>query len=201
MYSTCHHLQITCQPASHCRVMAAAIRPIDSILEWTHTRILSSASNILLIQCKTTWQQQQNIYLTGVEITTDHTSNSSWYISYQNLVEYQSLAILLFTKWYTPVSQQRQRMLHCTSVVLIYSQYHNITFRVRHNWSEMYTGHARLCVSVHHRMLTPLHGPGCNSGSSRGCPLVVHHWEDLQSAHRFRCYSAIQGQLCLRPAL
>jgi len=63
---------------------------------------------------------------------------------------------------------------------------------------DMYCGHARLCVcvclcvsgclSVRGCMPTPLHEPGCNLGSGRGCPLVVHYWADLQSVHGLRCY-------------
>jgi len=57
-----------------------------------------------------------------------------------------------------------------------------ITFRVSHRRRKMYCGHARLCVcvcvsvclSVRGRTPTQLHGPGCNLGSGRGCPLVVH---------------------------
>ena len=40
-------------------------------------------------------------------------------------------------------------------------------------------------------MPTLLHGPGCNSGNGRGCPLVVHCWADLQSVHGLRCYGNI----------
>jgi len=36
-------------------------------------------------------------------------------------------------------------------------------------------------VSVRGRMPTLLHGPGCNLGSGRGCPLVVQYLADLQS--------------------
>ena len=28
-------------------------------------------------------------------------------------------------------------------------------------------------------------------GRGRGCPLVVHYWADLQSAHGLRCYGNI----------
>ena len=69
-----------------------------------------------------------------------------------------------------------------------------ITFRVSRRRCEMYFGHARLCVcvsvclSVCGRMPTLLHGPGCNLGSGRGCPLVVHYWADLQAVHGLRCY-------------
>jgi len=48
---------------------------------------------------------------------------------------------------------------------------------------EMYCGHAHLCMCVC--------GPGCNVGSGRGCPLVVHYWADLQSVHGLRCYGNI----------
>ena len=57
----------------------------------------------------------------------------------------------------------------------------------------MYCGHASLCVclSVRGRTPTLLHGPGCNLGRGRGCPLVVHYRADLQSVHRLRCYGNI----------
>jgi len=47
-----------------------------------------------------------------------------------------------------------------------------------------------ICVSV---CPTLLHGPGCNLGEWLvpwgGVPsVVVHHWADLQSVHRFCCY-------------
>jgi len=48
-----------------------------------------------------------------------------------------------------------------------------------------------VCVSVLRRMPTLLHEPGCNLGSGRECPLVVHYWADLQSVHEFRCYDNI----------
>jgi len=72
-----------------------------------------------------------------------------------------------------------------------------IIFRVNRRRREMYCGHARLCVclsvclSVRGRMPMLLHGPGCNLGSGRGCPLVVHYWADLQSEHGLRCYDNI----------
>ena len=59
----------------------------------------------------------------------------------------------------------------------------------------MYCGHACLClcmsvcVSVRGRTPTLLHGPGCNLGRGRGCPLVAHYWADLQSGHGLRCYA------------
>ena len=52
-----------------------------------------------------------------------------------------------------------------------------------------------LCVfvtlSVPRRIPTLLHGPSCNLGNSRGCPLVVHNWADLQSVHGLCCYDNI----------
>jgi len=68
-----------------------------------------------------------------------------------------------------------------------------ITFRVSRRRREMYCGHPRLCVclSVRSRVPAQLHGPGCNFGSGRGCPLVVHCWADLQSGHGLRCYGNI----------
>jgi len=64
-----------------------------------------------------------------------------------------------------------------------------ITFHVSRRRCKMYCGHARLCVclSVLGRMPTLVHGPGCNLGSGRGCPLVVHYWADLQLVHGLRC--------------
>jgi len=66
-----------------------------------------------------------------------------------------------------------------------------VTFRVSRRRREIYCGHARLCVcvclSVRGRMPTLSHGPGCNLGSGRGCPLVVQYWADLQSVHELRC--------------
>jgi len=50
---------------------------------------------------------------------------------------------------------------------------------------------ASVCLSVRRRMPTLLHAPGCNLGSCRGCPLVVHYWADLQSGHGLRCYGNI----------
>jgi len=49
-----------------------------------------------------------------------------------------------------------------------------------------------MCLSVCPRRIpTLLHGPGCNLGNDRGCPLVVHYWVDLQSVHGVRCYDNI----------
>ena len=64
---------------------------------------------------------------------------------------------------------------------------------MRRRRREMYRGHPRLCVcvSVRGRMPAVLHGPGCNLGSRRGCPLVVHCWADLQSGHGLCCYGNV----------
>ena len=69
-----------------------------------------------------------------------------------------------------------------------------ITFRVRRSQVEMYIGNRRRCVclcvclSVPRRIPTLLHGSGCKLGNGMGCPLVVHHWADLQCVSRFRWY-------------
>jgi len=56
----------------------------------------------------------------------------------------------------------------------------------------VYIGHGRLCVclSVHRRIPTLLHGPGCNLGEwyMYAAPLS---WANLQSVHGFRCYDNI----------
>jgi len=48
-----------------------------------------------------------------------------------------------------------------------------------------------VCVSVCLSAAACLHyctNPDVTWGSSRGCPLVVHYWADLQSVHGLRCY-------------
>jgi len=54
----------------------------------------------------------------------------------------------------------------------------------------MYISHesVSVCLSVPRRIPTLLHGPGCNLGNGRWCPLVVHYWADLQSVHGFHSY-------------
>ena len=49
-----------------------------------------------------------------------------------------------------------------------------------------------VCLSVRNRTPTLLHGPGCNLGRGRGCPLVVHYWADFQSGHGLHCYGNIK---------
>ena len=44
-----------------------------------------------------------------------------------------------------------------------------------------------VCVSVPRRIPTLLHKLDVTLGNSRGCPVVVHHWADLQLVHGFRC--------------
>jgi len=73
-----------------------------------------------------------------------------------------------------------------------------ITFRVSRRRREMYSGHAHLCiclrvcvsvcVSVRGRMLTLLHGPGCNLENGRGVLIVVNYSADLLSVHMLCCY-------------
>jgi len=57
----------------------------------------------------------------------------------------------------------------------------------------MYCGHARLCVCV--CLSVCLSAAACphyyTDPDVRGCPLVVHYWADLQSAHGLRCYGSI----------
>ena len=48
-----------------------------------------------------------------------------------------------------------------------------------------------VCVSVCRSLAVFLHyctDPDVTLGNSRGCPLVVQQWADLQSVHEFRCY-------------
>ena len=49
-----------------------------------------------------------------------------------------------------------------------------------------------VCLSVRGRMPTLFcTDPDVTWRSGRGCPLVVHYWEDLQSVHGLRCYGNI----------
>jgi len=67
-----------------------------------------------------------------------------------------------------------------------------VTFRVRRSRGEMYIRHGRLCVCLslaafpHYCTL-----PNVRRGNGSGCPLLVHHWADLQSVREFRCYENI----------
>ena len=47
-----------------------------------------------------------------------------------------------------------------------------------------------VCVAVCRRVPTVAYCTdlGVTWRNGRGCPLVVYHWADLQSVHRFRCY-------------
>jgi len=65
-----------------------------------------------------------------------------------------------------------------------------IAFRVSRRQSEMYIGHASVCVSMClSRTTFPQHctDRDVTRGNGRGCRLVVHHWANLQSVHGFRC--------------
>jgi len=77
-----------------------------------------------------------------------------------------------------------------------------ITFRVSRRRREMYSGHARLCVYVSVPRRIPHH---CTNPDvtvhSRGRPLVVHCWADLQSLHGFRCYDDIERRKMSASAL
>jgi len=77
------------------------------------------------------------------------------------------------------------------------------TFCVSRRRRKMYCGYARLfvCLSaaVRSHYCTD---PDITWGHSRGCPLVVHYWADLQSGHGLRCYGNIARTLVtsLRPS-
>jgi len=52
----------------------------------------------------------------------------------------------------------------------------------------------RLCVSLSvcpSPYFHTTHGPRCNLGNGKECPLVVQYWADSQSVHEFRCYDNI----------
>ena len=62
----------------------------------------------------------------------------------------------------------------------------------------MYIGHDRLCVCLS----VPCMHPDVTLRNGRECPLVVHHWVNLQLVHRFHYYDNIC--LCIqhyRPTL
>jgi len=66
-----------------------------------------------------------------------------------------------------------------------------IIFRVSRRRCKMYCGHVCLCLSVCLSAAACPHyctDPDVTWWSSRGCPLVVHFWADLQSVHGLRCY-------------
>ena len=52
----------------------------------------------------------------------------------------------------------------------------------------MVRGRLCVCLSVPRRILTLLHGPGCNLGKWYGVP---SRCADLQSVHGFHCYDNI----------
>ena len=74
-----------------------------------------------------------------------------------------------------------------------------ITFRVRRSRGEMHIGQDHLCVCVCLCVCLSVPAtfphyctdPEVSWANFRGCPLVVHHWADLQSVHGFRCYDNI----------
>jgi len=70
-----------------------------------------------------------------------------------------------------------------------------ITFHVSHRWLDMYSAYGRLCVCDCLSLATVPHyctGPDVSCGNGRGCPLVVHCWENLQSVHEFCCCDSIE---------
>ena len=75
-----------------------------------------------------------------------------------------------------------------------------VMFRVSCRQCKMYIGHGRLCVCVSVSLSLAVVPHYCSDpdvtwGNGRGCPLVVHHWVDLQSVHGFRCYDNIARTL------
>jgi len=50
-----------------------------------------------------------------------------------------------------------------------------------------------VCVCVRGRMPTLLHGPGCNLGRGRGCPLVVHYFIPTYSFCSYPPFMALNG--------
>jgi len=74
------------------------------------------------------------------------------------------------------------------------------TFCLSRRRRKMYCGHARLCVCVCVCLSTAARPHYCTNpdvtwGHGRGCPLVVHYWVDLQSAHGLHCYDNITRTL------
>ena len=61
-----------------------------------------------------------------------------------------------------------------------------ITFCMRHNRGEIYIDRSRLCfcLSVPRHIPALLHGPRCNFGDGRRCPLIVHYYVDLSVVAR-----------------
>jgi len=59
-----------------------------------------------------------------------------------------------------------------------------------------------VCLSVRSHMPRPLHGPGCNLGSGRGCPLVALLFGRFAISARvallwqhYRCMAELSGNL------
>jgi len=73
-----------------------------------------------------------------------------------------------------------------------------VTFRLSRRRREMYCGHPSVCLSVCLSAAACLHyctGPDINWRSSRGCPLVVHCWADLQLVYGWCCYGNVTRTL------
>jgi len=67
-----------------------------------------------------------------------------------------------------------------------------VTFHGSRRWCKIYSGHARLHVSL--SAATCPHyctDPNVTWGNGKGCPLLVQHWADLQSVHGLCCYGSI----------
>ena len=60
-----------------------------------------------------------------------------------------------------------------------------------HQWlSSLFEAKCMLIMAVYVPVCLLPH-PDVTLGSSRGCPIVVHHWVDLQSVPRFCCYGKL----------
>ena len=56
----------------------------------------------------------------------------------------------------------------------------------------MYIGHGCPCVCLFLAAFPHYCTDPDVTWEWHGCPLVMHHWEDLQSVHGFRCYNNIR---------
>ena len=78
----------------------------------------------------------------------------------------------------------------------IYRQCHLITFRVSRRRREMYSGHARLSVTLYVCLSLAAFSHYCKYqdvtlANGRGAPYIAQYWVDLHLVNRFRCYENI----------
>jgi len=113
---------------------------------------------------------------------------------------------LLYLLYYTAVWHASH--CQCGLSAADAKSYRLITFCVSRRRRKMYCGHVRVCVCLCVCLSTAVRPHYCTDldvtwGHSRGCPLVVHYWADLQSGHGLRCNGNITRTLVtsLRPSL